>query len=88
MHFSHSYKGLGKCTFLKLCTMHFSKARTKVHWTATARLEACTFLNMPTLMTLAEMATWVRGSAMGQGAGARAGAGAETGAGSWAGARE
>ena len=43
MHFSHSYKGLGKCTFLKLCTMHFCKARTTVHLTLKARMVARTF---------------------------------------------
>ena len=43
MHFSHSYKGLGKCTFLELCTMHFCKARTTVHLTLKARMVARTF---------------------------------------------
>ena len=52
MHFSHSYKGLGKCTFLKLCTMHLCTGRTIVHWTVTARMEACTFLKTPALTTL------------------------------------
>ena len=44
VHFSHSYKGLGKCTFLKLYTMHFCTAQTAVHLTGTAGMEACTFL--------------------------------------------
>ena len=52
MHFSHSYKGLRKCTFLKLCTMHFCTARTIVHWTVTTRMEARTFLKTPALTTL------------------------------------
>ena len=54
MHFSHSYKWLGKCTFLKLCTMHFCTARTIVHWTVTARMEPRTFLKMTALTTLKE----------------------------------
>ena len=49
MHFSHSYKGLGKCNFLMLCTMYFCTAPTIVHWTVTARMEARTFLKMPAL---------------------------------------
>ena len=52
MHFSHSYKGLGKCTFLELCTMHFCKARTTVHLTVIARMVARTFLKTPALARL------------------------------------
>ena len=52
MHFSHSYKGLGKCTFLELCTMHFYKARTTVHLTVIARMVARTFLKTPALARL------------------------------------
>ena len=55
MHFSHSYKWLGKCTFLKLCTMHFCTARTIVHWTVTACMEARNFLKTTALTTLGEV---------------------------------
>ena len=54
MHFSHAYRELGKCTFLKPCTMHFCTARTIVHWTVTGCMEARTLLNTPALTTLCE----------------------------------
>ena len=56
MHFSHSYKGLGKCTFLKLCTMHFCKARTTVHLTVIALMVA---RNFPKTRALARLSTSV-----------------------------
>ena len=52
MHFSHSYKGLEKCTFLKVCTMNFCRAWTTVHLIVTACMEARTFLKTPAFSTL------------------------------------
>ena len=47
VHFCHSDERLGKYTFLKLCTMHFGPARTKVNLNVIARMVARTFPKTP-----------------------------------------